>query len=145
MFPHFVAPHVYRFQSWLVLNLISLEIMRLSVYELFSVYSCCPRETRQPGESCTCCVLLSFFLRATGECLGIDFCVCACPAQGKGVEHTGGEPFKPFRVPVLLAAACCSPLVIFSTTVFSHCLTWLTLSPGMVEAKTLLGKLGMCC
>lgn len=64
-----------------------------------------------------------FFLRATGECLGIDFCVCACPAQGKGVEHTGGEPFKPFRVPVLLVAVCCSHLVIFSTNVFSHCLT----------------------
>lgn len=117
-FPRFVMPHVYRRQSWLVLNLMSLEIMKLSVHQLFRIYSCCPRETRQPGEGCTCCVLLSVLPQSNWEWLGIDFCVCVHPAWEKGVGCTGGEPFKPFRVPVLVVAA--APILLFFLPLHLH-------------------------
>lgn len=115
------------------------------MYVSFSVYVPVVQEKQGSQERAVHAVLsCQFFLRATRECLGVDFCAHAYPAQGKGSEGSVWEG-EACRLPVLVVAACCSQLVIFSTTAPSHCLILHIFSPGRVEAKTLLGKLGTTC
>lgn len=62
--------------------------------------------------------MLCSLVYSSSEQLGIDFSVCVHPAQRKGVGCTGRELFEPFRVSVLLVAACCFPPCCF----FYHCI-----------------------
>lgn len=131
-FPRFMMPHVYRLQSWLVPKLMSLEIMRLSAYEIFSIYSCCPRETRQLGEGYTCCVLLSVLPQSNwGVCVDWFLCLClSCTGEGSGMYR--GWTFLTFQGTCFVGSSLLLPPCFFYYCIF----TLLDTIPSFTWEKT---------